>query len=525
LYAAATGGALPSPAALALVSGGLLVLAPALLAFTGPQGLDRRALWMIALAIFAVSAVHLGRFHGANESWTTELIGHHASIPLAFAILYQDYRFGFADLFLKQALTLIALVAIVFATWSALSPSMTTGAPTPRAIGTLLTCWVTTALVFPWIRRGITMFVDRVVLARADYATLLERLATGLEPCDRENSALDFTCREVAPALSAHTISCEPAGNDPAPASSQDVIVPTADAPRYVLRIGPLAGGRRLLSDDFAMLDRIAMMAARRIDAIRLTEERHQRELRDREMRTLATEAELRALRAQINPHFLFNALTTIGYLIQSAPPRALRTLMRLTALLRTVLRSEGEFTTLSRERELIDDYLGIERERFEERLRVVLDIPDHVREIQIPSLIVQPLVENAIKHGIAAARSGGAIAVTAALDGDGARSTLVIRVSNTGAPLTDAAARTGGGLGLRNVEQRLRHYYKGEASFRLFTDPRGGGTLASYEDEASASRGGGALAPRTAATVAELRLPLTTREERLPIAARRGTW
>src|SRR4029450_3356267 len=146
----------------------------------------------------------------------------------------------------------------------------------------------------------------------------------------------------------------------------------------------------------------------------------------------------------------------------------------------------------------------------------------DHLREIQIPSLIVQPLVENAIKHGIGAARSGGAIAVTASLDGGGARSTLVIRVTNTGAPLTDAAARTGGGLGLRNVEQRLRHYYKGEASFRLFTDPRGGGTLASYEDEASASRGGGALAPRTAATVAELRLPLTTREERLPIAARR---
>jgi two-component system LytT family sensor kinase len=499
LYAAATGGALPSASALALVSGGLLVLAPALLAFIGPQGLDRRALWMIALAIFAVSAVHLGRFHGANESWTTELVGHHASIPLAFAILYQDYRFGFADLFLKQALTLIALVAIVFATWSALSPSLTTGAPTPRAIGTLLTCWAATALIFPWIRRGITTFVDRVVLARADYASLLETLATGLEPCDREDSVLDFTCREVAPALSARTITWEPADDEAADVSSQDVVVPTADAPRYVLRIGPLAGGRRLLSDDFAMLDRVAMIVARRLDAIRLIEERHQRELHDREMRTLATEAELRALRAQINPHFLFNALTTIGYLIQSAPPRALKTLMRLTALLRTVLRSEGEFTTLSRERELIDDYLGIERERFEERLRVVLDIPDQVREIQIPSLILQPLVENAIKHGIGGARSGGVLAVTAALDGDGGRSTLIVRVSNTGAPLT-AAARSSGGLGLRNVEQRLQHYYNGEASLRLFTDTN-------------------------AATVAELRLPLRSREASLPIAATRGPW
>ena len=93
-------------------------------------------------------------------------------------------------------------------------------------------------------------------------------------------------------------------------------------------------------------------------------------------MAKLATEAELRALRAQINPHFLFNALTTIGYLIQTAPPRALETLMRLTALLRGVLRSEGEFTTLGRELELVESYLDIERARFEHRLRVSIDVP-----------------------------------------------------------------------------------------------------------------------------------------------------
>ena len=98
--------------------------------------------------------------------------------------------------------------------------------------------------------------------------------------------------------------------------------------------------------------------------------------LREREIRTLATEAELRALRAQINPHFLFNALTTIGYLIQDAPPRAFDTLMRLTTLLRGVLRSEGEFTTLGRERELVACYLQIEQERFEERLQVTWTCP-----------------------------------------------------------------------------------------------------------------------------------------------------
>ena len=210
--AAATGGTLPSFAGLVLLTGGLLVLAPALVVSTGAQGRDRRALWMIALAIFAVSAVHLSRFHGVNESWATELVGHHASIPLAFAILYQDYRFAFADLFLKQALTLIALVAMVSAAWSMLSPAMTGGAPTPVTIGALLACWVATALAFPWIRGGITTFVDRVVLARADYATLIDAVSAELQQCEREVDALDRTCAIVGPALSAQAVTWAPRG-------------------------------------------------------------------------------------------------------------------------------------------------------------------------------------------------------------------------------------------------------------------------------------------------------------------------
>src|ERR671918_1952679 len=173
-----------------------------------------------------------------------------------------------------------------------------------------------------------------------------------------------------------------------------------AEAPYYVLTIGQLAGGRRLLSDDLAMLERVAFLLARRIDALRLTGERYERMLQEREMRTLATEAELRALRAQINPHFLFNALTTLGYLIQQAPSRALKTLLDLTTLLRSVLRSEGEFTTLGRERELIDCYLRIERERFEERLEFTLDIPEHLSQVAGSSLILPPPLRKAGQQG-----------------------------------------------------------------------------------------------------------------------------
>jgi LytS/YehU family sensor histidine kinase len=154
-----------------------------------------------------------------------------------------------------------------------------------------------------------------------------------------------------------------------------------------------------------------------------------------------------------------------------------LETLLRLTTLLRSVLRSEGEFTSLGRERELIDCYLQIERERFEERLTTTVDIPAHLENVPIPSLIVQPLVENAIKHGIARARGGGCLGVTARLDTSGPSPELHVVVRNTGAPLVGRESRDGGGVGLRSVERRLQCYYGDAASLTLRHDGDGATT------------------------------------------------
>ncbi|MGH9161792.1 MAG: sensor histidine kinase [Vicinamibacteraceae bacterium] len=368
LDAAATAAHLPSPTGLDVMTGGLLALSVPLVITTRGQDHARRALWMSALAVFAVSALHLARFHGANESWAVELIGHHASIPLAFAMLYRDYRFALADLFLKQALTLLVLVVLVLAGYSALEARL---APSTSGVVVLLIgTWIATVLLFPWLRRAVSWFVDRVVLSRSNYAELLDEMTTAVQACDDTDEVLASACARLAPALSAASVTfkgraLETSISPPA----EGVVVPTTEPPHYVLSVGPLAGGRRLLSDDLRMLERAAAIVGRRIDALRLTKERYERMLQEREIRALATEAELRALRAQINPHFLFNALTTIGFLIQCAPPRATDTLMRLATLLRAVLRSEGEFTSLGRERELIECYLQIERERFEERL------------------------------------------------------------------------------------------------------------------------------------------------------------
>jgi len=469
--AAAAGGSVPSRAALVVVTGAVVLLALVLLT-ASRGGRQRRVMWMTALTLFAVSAMHLGTGHEDHEPLAFELLGHHASIPLAFAILYEDFRFALADLFLKRALTLLAVVAVVVAAWTMVPHG---AADSVASEGMLLVLWVASALLVPFLQRAVSGFVDRFVLRRAGHDDVMERVAAALEH-DREEALLEGVSAALAPALSATSVGWI-AGGTPAGGhhGRPDVAVPTTEPPHYRLVVGPLADGRRLLSGDLALLERVAVLTARRIDALRLTDERYERMLREREMQALATEAELRALRAQINPHFLFNALTTIGYLIQQAPPRALDTLLRLTTLLRSVLRPETEFTTLAHERELLTSYLQIEQARFEERLTVLLDIPADLNHIRIPSLIVQPLVENAITHGVAPSRDGGVVQVQARIIGSGDGSSVEITVRNTGAPADAGRSRRGSGVGLQNVERRLAGYYGEGAQLELLLDTASG--------------------------------------------------
>jgi len=450
----------PGPSSLAFllltVCYGLIIVALGVMTRTQANG--QRALWILALALFAVSASHLGRSHEGNDGWAVELVGHHAAIPLAFAILYQDYRFALADLFLKRALTLIAIVAIAFGGYTVVS-LLPAG---PLGAGVLMALWVATSLISPALHRRIVRFVDQSLLGRVDYAALRTAIGQLLQAQDSVEGVLDTVCDRLARALNAREVRWV---EDPGGA------VATTDLPRYSVRIGDLTAGRRLLSDDLALIDSVVTLAARRIDQIRLMNERYEAQLREEEMLKLTAEAELKALRAQVNPHFLFNALTTIGYLIETAPPRALNTLMQLTALLRGVLKSEGEFTTLGRELELVEHYLKIEHERFEERLRVRIDVPQAFRVHPIPALVLQPLVENAIKHGVAPSRSGGDVELSARVAGD----RLQLTVRNGGAPLRAASERISGEhLGVDNVRRRLAGHYGAAARLTLTSDPQG---------------------------------------------------
>ncbi len=189
-----------------------------------------------------------------------------------------------------------------------------------------------------------------------------------------------------------------------------------------------------------------------------------------------AKEAELRALKSQVNPHFLFNSLNSLRALIDEDAPRAREAVTRLANMLRYSLQSgQQETVPFEDEIRIVEDYLALEHIRHEHRLRVRWDIPAEARTLNVPPMLLQTLVENAVKYGIGTRREGGEVGISARLDG----ATLTIRVTNPGdlsAPSSPAAARAGSstGVGLRNASERLKLLFGERARLSLLAEPAG---------------------------------------------------
>jgi sensor histidine kinase YesM len=191
--------------------------------------------------------------------------------------------------------------------------------------------------------------------------------------------------------------------------------------------------------------------------ALRFFRQVQEAERQEEQLRALATEAELKALKAQINPHFLFNTLNTIAELIHADSDRAEATVERLAEMFRYVLNgSERGLVPLEEELAFLDDYLEIERVRFGDRLRVTRGITPEALDLLVPSLVLQPLVENTIRHGQAA---GGSIDLGIAIHSDGDRAVIAISDQGPGMPAGHKIGE-GPGHGLYNVDQRLRKTY-----------------------------------------------------------------
>ncbi len=177
-------------------------------------------------------------------------------------------------------------------------------------------------------------------------------------------------------------------------------------------------------------------------------------------------ELELKTIKSQLNPHFIFNALNSIRALIDENPGRARTAITELSNILRSSMQAEkAETVTLHNEIGIVKDYLALENIRFEERLRTQFDIGLETLDLPVPPLMLQTLVENAIKHGISKAVKGGLIHISSRVLG----SDYEITIRNTG-NLGNFPARDG--FGLQSTRQRLDLLFGGKASFRIYNTP-----------------------------------------------------
>ena len=187
-------------------------------------------------------------------------------------------------------------------------------------------------------------------------------------------------------------------------------------------------------------------------------------------LRASLAEARARALEYQLNPHFLFNALNTVRALVLDEPEEARRAVTLLSGLLRQTLAAGREAThPFSSELALVRTYLALEALRFDDRLSVRLDVAPEAEAVAVPTLLVQTLVENAVKHGVARRRAGGEVVVIATIDDD---DRLALRVENPSPDPSAAPISDGTGTGLANARERLALLFGDAARLDLTVGP-----------------------------------------------------
>ncbi|MFI0405960.1 sensor histidine kinase [Actinomadura sp. 3N508] len=264
-----------------------------------------------------------------------------------------------------------------------------------------------------------------------------------------------------------------------------DVVCDRLDCPIRRVVVVPLATDDRVVGTLAAYGEEIPAGLIRAAEEVALWVDA-QLELAELDhSRTLLMEAEMRALRAQISPHFIYNSLTTIASFVRSDPERARELLLEFAGFTRYSFRRHGDFTTLAEELRSIDRYLLLQRARFGEQLRVTLRIAPEVLPVAVPFLCLQPLVENAVRHGLQDRSEPGLITIVA----EDAGSDCVISVDDDGIGMEPDDVRRllsgeapplgedgdAAGIGLANVDGRLRQVYGDEYGLAVETGPGAG--------------------------------------------------
>ena len=463
-----------------------------------------RTLAAMALFLLAASFVHFGRVH-RPDAWLHELVFHHAGIPLSLFVLLLDYRFLLLDVFVRLAgagLLAAAFAAALLGLMDTLGLLQPVGG-TSLGLAAFLVIASVVILAYPPILAWLGSRVQDAVFRRQDVRVAARRLRKLGAAGERE--FLELASELIAGFVLAKRWELLPPGLaqdiarvEIAPTPCLDALVergrgwamaavplPDGTGTSRVLLLGERQGAQRFLSGDIGDLERLAVEVGIRLEGMR-------REEQDRLLRN----AEIATLRAQINPHFLFNALNALNAIIPKAAMDARRTLLNLADIFRYSLDSKQQFVTLEDEMRIVEAYLQIERLRLGNRLTTRIDMRDGVRRWKVPALSIQPLVENAVKHGVSSMANGGEVRVSAHRN-DGS---LQIEVSDDG-PGFDPQALSSRGHGLRSVERRLHLCYGGAVKFRIDAD--GSGSRVGFQvrldmlEEGLADRHGMPVPPR----------------------------
>ena len=402
-------------------------------------------------------------------------------LHMAFLLVYYKTRLVFLDVIVKRG-ALAALLLGAGITSSALALAalpVGTARPGPLALGAgvagFAACWLI-------CHRRLERALDRYHFRRPDFARLEDEIGDEMRRSADTRSLLDSVAARIREAFGADYVHhTDQSGGDPTDGMTAEVALKADGRHWGFLRCGPRQRGQLYRSEDLAFLATIGAQAAGMHSNFALREDRETRERRERELRALATQAELRALRAQVNPHFLFNALTSLADLTRDDPALAEAMVLNLAHVFRFALNtSRREEVALGEEADFLAAYLEVERMRFDDRLSYKLRIPQALRDLRIPPMLIQPLVENAVLHGITMKPGGGRVEVSALLD----RGRLRIRVADDGLGFDPAGVTPGEGtgFGLESVRARVE-LLSGPGHWRISSAP-GAGTVVEFEVE-----------------------------------------
>jgi hypothetical protein len=363
-----------------------------------------------------------------------ELFAMLSSVPFSIFVAYRLYQFPFMDVFIREALAGILLLA-------AFAGALAIGA------SPLWICVCAVGLAF--LKAPVSHWVERRFLGYGESAEQQEeRIGAEIHSLTRAD---EFGVRVpgiLGKELEAEWIEIGPSARTGA---VMEFEIPGSG---LKLSLGPRSGRRQYMSRH----QRIARTAALQLAA-------HHHQLSRQELQQLTVRAQMNTLQAQINPHFLFNTLNVLAGLIQSDPGKAERVTEEFADIFRYALEStRHEWVALDDELRFLQAYLEIEKARFEERLHYSFDVDPSLRSLRIPPMILQPLVENAIRHGVSQQIEGGEVRVIGRCEAEN----CVIVIEDTGPGRQAPSRHRGAGVGLSNVRDRLQHTYAGAASLRL---------------------------------------------------------